>query len=168
MRKRKILFVTEASFHPTGYSVYTKEVLARLSRNPEFEVAELAAFTGPEVEELKNVKWKVYPNIPPADNVEAMNAYNSNMSNKFGEFSFNQVLLDFQPDFVMDIRDWWMLEFEERSPFRNFFNWAIMPTVDAEPQNTQWIDTYSSADAVFAYSEFGRDTMISQSKILIL
>jgi hypothetical protein len=40
--------------------------------------------------------------------------------NKFGEFSFNNVLLDFMPDFVMDIRDWWMLEFEERSPFREF------------------------------------------------
>jgi glycosyltransferase involved in cell wall biosynthesis len=27
----------------------------------------------------------------------------------------------------------------------------------------QWIDTYSGADAVFAYSEFGRDTMLNQS-----
>ena len=55
MRKKKILFVTEASFHPTGYSVYTKEVLTRLNKYEEFEVAELAAFTGPESPELKNV-----------------------------------------------------------------------------------------------------------------
>jgi glycosyltransferase involved in cell wall biosynthesis len=59
-----------------------------------------------------------------------------------------------------------MLEFEERSPFRDFFNWAIMPTVDAAPQNNSWIDTYSSAEGVFAYSEFGRDTMIEQSSHL--
>lgn len=161
--KKKVLFVTEASFHPTGYSVYTKEVLSRLYKNPEIEVAELACFTGPEPEELKNIPWKVYPNIPDATNQEAMNNYNSSMSNKFGDFAFNSVLLDFEPDFVMDIRDWWMLEFEERSPFREFFNWAIMPTVDAEPQNSQWIDTYSSADGVFAYSEFGRDTMLAQT-----
>jgi hypothetical protein len=153
--KKKVLFVTEASFHPTGYSVYTKEVLSRLYKNPEIEVAELACFTGPEPEELKNIPWKVYPNIPDATNQEAMNNYNSSMSNKFGDFAFNSVLLDFEPDFVMDIRDWWMLEFEERSPFREFFNWAIMPTVDAEPQNSQWIDTYSSADGVFAYSDSG-------------
>lgn len=161
--KKKVLFVTEASFHPTGYSVYTKEVLNRLYKNPHLEVAELACFTGPEAEELKSVPWRVYPNIPAAQNQEAMNNYNLSMSNKFGDFAFNSVLLDFQPDFVMDIRDWWMLEFEERSPFREFFNWAIMPTVDAEPQNHQWIDTYSSADGVFAYSEFGRDTMLSQT-----
>jgi len=164
MRKKKVLFVTEASFHPTGYSVYTKEVLKRLHKHPELEVAELASFTGPEAQELKDIPWKVYPNVPSASNQEHMNYYNSTMTNKFGEFTFNHVLLDFQPDFVMDIRDWWMLEFEERSPFRQFFNWAIMPTVDAEPQNVQWIDTYCSADAVFAYSEFGRDTMLNQSE----
>ena len=164
MRKKKVLFVTEASFHPTGYSVYTKEVLKRLNKHPNLEVAELACFTGPESPELKNIPWRVYPNVPSHTNEEHMNIYNSSMTNKFGEFTFNHVLLDFQPDFVMDIRDWWMLEFEERSPFRDFFNWAIMPTVDAEPQNVQWIDTYCSADAVFAYSEFGRDTMLNQSK----
>jgi len=162
MRKKKILFVTEASFHPTGYSVYTKEVLTRLNKYPEFEVAELASFTGPESPELKDIPWKVYPNIPAANNEYFHQIYNSSMSNKFGEFAFNHVVLDFEPDFVMDIRDWWMLEFEERSPFRPFFNWAIMPTVDAEPQNATWMDTYSSADAVFAYSEFGRDTMLKQ------
>lgn len=161
MRKKKVLFATEASFHPTGYSVYTKEVLSRLSRIPELEVAELAAYCDITSPELKTIPWKVYPDIPPPSNKEAFDAYHR--SSKFGEFSFDHVLLDFQPDFVMDIRDWWMLEFAERSPFRRFFNWAIMPTVDAEPQNHQWIDTYANADAVFAYSEFGRDVMIEQS-----
>ena len=163
MRKRKVLFVTEANFHPTGYSVYTKEVLSRLMKHPKLEVAELACFVGPESEELKNTPWKVYPNAPRANDEKGQALYNSSMSNKFGEFSFNSVVVDFMPDFVMDIRDWWMLEFVERSPFRPFFKWAIMPTVDAEPQNHQWIDTYSEADAVFAYSEFGRDTMLKQS-----
>ena len=166
MKKRKVLFVTEANFHPTGYSVYTKEVLSRLNEIPQLEVAELACFIDSTNQEMKNCKWKIYPNVPDPKNQEAFNAYNSSMQNKFGEFSFNEVLLDFMPDFVMDIRDWWMLEFEERSPFREFYNWAIMPTVDAAPQHYSWMNTYSSANAVFAYSEFGRDTMIEQcSKI---
>jgi glycosyltransferase involved in cell wall biosynthesis len=108
MSKRKILFVTEANFHPTGYSMYTREVLSRLHKNPDFEIAELACFIGPESEEAKQTPWKIYPNMPPSDNTEAMNVYNSSMSNKFGEFSFNSVLLDFKPDIVMDIRDPWM------------------------------------------------------------
>ena len=163
MKKKKILFVTEANFHTTGYSVYTKEVLSRLNKNPQLEVAELACFASPDDEGIKNTPWKIYPNIPPKNNEEAHKAYGTSMSNKFGEFTYNHVLLDFKPDFVMDIRDWWMLEFEERSPFRDFYNWAIMPTVDAEPQNFQWINTYSTADAVFTYSEFARDVLKTQS-----
>jgi glycosyltransferase involved in cell wall biosynthesis len=166
MRKKRVLFVTEASFHPTGYSVYTKEVLTRLNKCPDIEIAELACFTASDSEELKSIPWKVYPNIPPASNEEATQAYNSTMQNKFGEFSYNHVLLDFKPDFVMDIRDWWMLEFEERSPFREFYNWVIMPTVDAEPQNAQWVETYSNADGVLTYSEFGRDVLLKQSKAI--
>lgn len=164
MRKRKVLFVTEASFHPTGYSVYTKEVLNRLHNHPELEVAEVACFTDSNASEIKDIPWKFYANVPDLSNENGLAVYNSSMSNKFGEYIFNHALLDFKPDFVMDIRDWWMLEFEERSPFRDFFNWAIMPTVDAKPQNYQWINTYANADGVFSYSEFGRDVLLEQSK----
>jgi glycosyltransferase involved in cell wall biosynthesis len=62
----------------------------------------------------------------------------------------------------MDIRDWWMFEYQQRSPFRDFFHWSLMPTVDAKPQNPQWINTFDSADSIFTYSEFGRDVLKSQ------
>lgn len=55
-----------------------------------------------------------------------------------------------------------MFEFEQRSPFRDFFHWSIMPTVDAKPQDSQWVNTYASADSLFTYSEFGRDVLQSQ------
>ena len=155
------MFVTEASWLSTGYSVYTKEILSRLNQLDEFEVAELSCYVDRNDSNIKNVPWRVYANKPlPQD--ELFNLYKGNPVAQFGDLSFNNVLLDFQPDIVMDIRDWWMIEFEQRSPFRDFFHWAIMPTVDAEPQNPQWINTYNSADSVFAYSEFGRDTMLSQ------
>lgn len=161
MRKKKILFVTEASWLSTGYSVYTKEVLSRLNQIDEFEVAELACYVDRNDANIKNTPWGVYPNKPlPED--QSYPLYRGNPVAQFGDLSFNHVVMNFQPDIVMDIRDWWMLEFEQRSPFRDFYHWAIMPTVDAEPQNPQWINTYNSADSVFAYSEFGRDTMMSQ------
>ncbi len=164
MTRKKILFCTEAHYLPTGYSVYTKELLSRLHADPRFEVAELACYA-----DNKSVKtnakgpWKIYPNKPSSDSPE-WNEYKSSPTFEFGEFTFNNVLLEFQPDFVMDIRDWWMFEFQQRSTFRDFFTWAIMPTVDAYPQNKQWMDTFVSADAVFAYSEFGRDVLTGQCK----
>ena len=159
--KKKILFCTEASWYATGYSVYTKEVLSRLCQIDEFEVAELGCYAEISESEGKNLPWKFYGNKPSPSSPE-YEAYKANPSAQFGDQSFNSVLLDFKPDIVMDIRDWWMMEFEQRSPFRDFFHWSIMPTVDAEPQYDQWINTYASADSVFAYSEFGRDTLINQ------
>ena len=161
MRKKKILFVSEASWLSTGYSVYTKEVLSRLNQIDEFEVAELSCYADRSDQRAKNVPWKCYPNKPLQDD-PSYQLYKGNPVAQFGDLSFNHVALDFQPDIVMDIRDWWMIEFEQRSPYRDFFHWAIMPTVDAEPQNPQWINTYNSAESVFAYSEFGRDTMMRQ------
>ena len=158
---KKILFCTEASWYATGYSVYTKEVLSRLSQIKDFEVAELGCYAETADAQDKGLPWKFYGNKPSANSAEYA-TYKSNPTAQFGDQSFNSVLLDFKPDIVMDIRDWWMMEFEQRSPFRDFFHWSIMPTVDAEPQADQWINTYASADSVFAYSEFGRDTMITQ------
>ena len=160
-RNKKVLFCSEASWLSTGYSVYTRQVLSRLHKVDGIEVAELACYIDQNDPNIALTPWRVYANKPlPGD--PTLDAYSGNPSAQFGEQTFNRVLLDFQPDIVIDIRDWWMMEFEQRSPFRDFFHWAIMPTVDAEPQDLQWINTYASADSVFAYSEFGRDTMLKQ------
>jgi len=162
MRKKKILWVNEASSKGTGYGVYANEVLSRLHKVEEFEVAELACYIDENDEHLKTAPWKVYANRPLPD-APHFQDYVNNPSRVFGEEKFNEVCLDFEPDIVMDIRDWWMFEYQQRSPFRNFFHWALMPTVDAMPQNPQWINTFADADSVMAYSEFGRDVMLEQS-----
>ena len=160
-RNKKILFCSEASWLSTGYSVYTNAVLSRLNQVDGVEVAELSCYVDKNNPMIGSIPWKVYPNKPLPDD-PLFNAYNGNASAQFGDHSFNNVLLDFQPDIVIDIRDWWMIEFEQRSPFRDFFHWSIMPTVDAEPQDLQWINTFASADSVLSYSEFGRDVLLKQ------
>ncbi len=162
MRKKRILWVNEAHWQGTGYSVYGKEILSRLNKVEEFQVAELATHVDRKDIRIANSPWKVYPNRP-LDSDEDFQSYISSPSRIFGENTFNSVLIDFKPDIVMDIRDWWMFEFQQRSPYRDFFHWAIMPTVDAFPQNPMWINTFASADSVLSYSEFGRDTLLRQS-----
>jgi len=161
MRNKKILFVSEAPWYSTGYSVYTTQVLKRLYKENNLEIAQLGIYVEENDPKINQYPWKIYWNKPSQSN-KHYNKYKSSPSAQFGDFMFNETLLDFMPDIVIDIRDWWMVEFEQRSPFRNFYKWALMPTVDAEPQNNQWINTYESADAIFAYSEFGRDTMMKQ------
>lgn len=43
-----------------------------------------------------------------------------------------------------------------------------MPTVDAAPQNPEWVDWFAEADGVFTYSEFGAETLADQSNTINL
>lgn len=162
-RKKRILFCSEATYLNTGYATYAREILNRLYESEKYEIAEFASYGKEDDPRTKEVPWKFYPNQPSDNDESGLIEYNSIPTNQFGEWRFENVLLDFQPDFVCDIRDFWMIDYQERSPFRRLFNWVIMPTVDASPQNEQWIATYANADAVFSYSDWGGSVLKDES-----
>jgi glycosyltransferase involved in cell wall biosynthesis len=56
-----------------------------------------------------------------------------------------------------------MDSFIYESPFRRIFNWIFMPTVDAAPQNEEWIHQFCNADAVLTYSDWAKGVIDSQS-----
>jgi glycosyltransferase involved in cell wall biosynthesis len=157
---KKILLCTEFSGFSTGYGVYGRELLSRLSKH--YEVAELGCYITPDDPRMSNYPWRVYPN-KPSENSPDYNNYLASSSFEYGEYTFNNVLLDFKPDYVIDFRDPWAFEYQSRSPFRNFYNWLICPTVDARPQNADWMELYGNADGVLTYSEFGKKTILAQS-----
>lgn len=164
MRKKRILFCSEATFLNTGYATYTREILNYLNSTGKYELAELAAYAEENDPRAIGIPWKFYGVMPPKNSPEhILNQYSSIATNQFGEFAFEKTCLDFKPDIVCDIRDFWMVDFVERSPFRPFFKWCLMPTVDAYPQARQWIATYQSADACFTYSDWAGEVLKKQS-----
>jgi glycosyltransferase involved in cell wall biosynthesis len=164
MRKKRILFCSEATFLNTGYATYTREILNYLHNTGKYELAEMAAYGIRNDPKAKDIPWRFYGVVPPENaSEEEKNRYNANPIYQFGEHIFESVCLDFLPDIVCDIRDFWMLDFAERSPFRKYFKWCIMPTVDARPQSRQWISTYQSADACLSYSEWAGEILNEQS-----
>jgi len=136
-------------------------VLSRLHNTGKFEIAELAAFTKIDDVRQNKMPWKVYPNAVNDDDPrkEQMGKI---PGGPFGGWRFDSVCLDFKPDIVWDIRDYWMLAFENDSPLRPYFHWAIMPTVDSEPQHESWIETFIEADSVFTYSDWAQDVLKKQ------
>lgn len=159
MRKPRILLVNEASFLATGYSNYGMEVQKRLYATGKYDMAELACYAYAGDGRAHGLPWIFYSNMHQQHDEKEKAVYNLDVHNQFGKFKFNEVVLDFKPDIVWDIRDHWMLSYGEQSPFRRFYNWVIMPTVDAMPQHEQWISTYIDADAVFTYSDWGREVL---------
>lgn len=164
MRKKRILFCSEATFLNTGYATYTREILNYLHSTNKYELAEMASYGLRHDARASSIPWKYYGVVPDEQcSEQERNQYQNHSLAQFGELMFEEVCLDFMPDVVCDIRDFWMLDFEERSPFRPFYKWCIMPTVDAKPQARQWIATYQSADACLTYSEWAGEVLKDQS-----
>ena len=168
MRKKRILFCSEATFLNTGYATYTREILNYLYSTGKYELAEMGSYGERNDPRAANIPWGYYGVVPnnscePRASQEENDAYSQSGAAQFGEWIFEHVCLDFLPDIVCDIRDFWMLEFAERSPFRPYFKWAIMPTVDARPQARQWISSYESADACLTYSDWAGEVLKKQS-----
>jgi len=161
-KKLKILMATEASFLSTGFANYTRELLTRLHATNKYDIAEFAAYGHVNDPKDISIPWKYYPNaVRPNDSRHK--EYMSSADNQFGRWRFDPVVLDFKPDVVIDIRDYWMSNYEQYSSFRDFFHWILMPTVDSAPQQQTWLDTYEAADAIFTYSDFGARTLKQQT-----
>lgn len=161
-KKLKVLMVSEASFLSSGFGTYAKEILSRLHASQKYEIAEFACYGKVNDPKDSEIKWKYYANAVDGNDPRSQE-YNSSMENQFGRWRFERVLLDFQPDVVIDVRDYWMNSYQQFTPYRPYFHWILMPTVDSAPQQDDWIDTFCHADAVFTYSDFGRDTLQQQS-----
>lgn len=162
MQKLKILICSEAHYINSGYANYTKELLERLYNSGKYEIAEFASYAFVGDERKKNIPWKFYANaVGPQD--QRYEEYKRNTENQFGKWRFEKVLLDFRPDVVIDVRDYWMHHYQSISPLRKFFHWIVMPTVDSQPQQESWIETYINADAVFTYSDWGGEVLKRQS-----
>lgn len=160
--KLKILMCSEASFVNSGFGIYNKELLSRLYNTNKYDIAEFASYGFVNDPRDKFIPWKYYANAVKDDDPRHQQ-YVSRPDNQFGRWRFEKVLLDFKPDVVIDVRDYWMSYYQGLSPLRKFFHWILMPTVDSAPQQEDWIDTFISADAVFTYSDWGADVIKEQS-----
>jgi glycosyltransferase involved in cell wall biosynthesis len=158
----KILLCNEASFLSTGYAVYGKELLARLSKNPAFHVAELACYGMVNDPRDRDITWRYYANCVKNTDPR-FGEYSASPENAFGRWRFEKTLIDFEPDVVIDIRDYWMNCYQAYSPLRKCFHWMVMPTVDSYPQQEAWLDTYLGADSIFTYSDWAEQVLKLQT-----
>lgn len=151
---KKILAVGESSYLNTGFSVMAHEWLRRLHATGKYDILELGTWGETTDPRIADVPWKFIPVCPDRQNPEEVRAYDSNHVNQFGAWKFEPACLHFHPDIVFSFRDVWMDSFIAASPLRPHFYWMFQPTVDAEPQNEEWLDVISKADAVYTYTDW--------------
>lgn len=155
MNNKKILFCTESSHINSGFGKFSKAIISRL-HNLGYNVAELSCYRTPS--RVKTEPWKIYPAALPKDHPNYQQ-YISDPVNQFGRFVFDFVLLDFQPDIVIDFRDFWMFSYQEISPLRKFFYWIIAPTFDSSPALLDSMINFSNADMVLTHTQWASNAL---------
>lgn len=162
--KKRILWVNEASFLNTGFSVISHEILTYLHKTGKYDIAELGSYVGPEDQRIQTIPWKFFPAMPSIHDKEGQNLYNSSNVAQFGANVFESVCLEHTPDLVIDARDPWMsAAWELESPFRPYFYYLYMPTVDGQPQKEEWLDQYKRSDIVIPQTRFAKGQIEKQA-----
>ena len=154
---KKILWVGDSTETNSGYANYSRNILKLLSQTGKYQINELACFG--DFRDIANSKspWQIYSNMPtnPKEELE----YEQHPQNKFGAYKLNDLLIKIKPDVVIDIRDWWMLNYEDLSPLRPYFKWLIMPPIDSIPQPPEFLSTYKRADGLLSYTDWGKEEL---------
>lgn len=153
---------SEASFINSGFGKYAYEFLSRLHKTNKYIIGEFASYGFVNDPRDKNITWTYYANAV-RDNDPRYKEYMSRGDNQFGRWRFEKVLLDFKPDVVVDVRDYWMTHYQPVSPLRPYFHHVLMPTVDSAPQQEEWLDVFLNTDAIFTYSDWGARVLKDQT-----
>lgn len=159
MKKRRILFCSEASYLNSGYANYGKQILKRLYNTNKYDLAEFAMYGTVNDPRSKNIPWKYYANSVDSTDPR-YEKYSSSPLNQFGHWRFDIVCLDFKPDIVVDVRDPWMFDYQSSSPLRKFFSWIIMPAMDSIPQKIDWLTSFNVADILVPYTSWAKNYLL--------
>lgn len=156
--KKRILICGEAHYAAAGFAKMSKEFCSRL-HNAGYEVAELS--NGGHTNQVdRNVcKWNFYGVLPdPFEQKE----YDSNFHNIWGAWRFEEVVLDFKPDYVFTYLDHWNCSHIFNSPLRRFFKLGYLACIDSEPVKLDWLNQMEDADDVFHYTDWASEVANNQ------
>ena len=165
MNKKRVLFASEASYLSSGFSRYYQELIHRTFASNKYVVGEFAQYGSWEDPRSKQIPWVFYGNLPDSNVPEQHQRYNSNHFNQFGAWRLEEVVLDFRPDFVIDLRDLWMSSVIFNSPLRRFYNIGYISCVDSVPIRSEWLSQINEADAIFGYVDWTIDVIKQYSDL---
>ena len=163
----RILLAGEATWHKTGYANYGKNILTLLKKRGH-EVAEISAFGYSNDDRHKECDWKIYFCDPDENNEEEKAAFENSLASAIGGWKLEFAALDFLPDYVISFRDPWVDRYIGESPLKKYFNWIFMPTCDAIPLDSNWIESFKQADAVLTYSNWALEEIKKYNHINLI
>lgn len=152
----RILVTGDRSNAETGFAVYKKHLLRALSKEPNFEVAELG-FAGHESMKPE-FSWRFYPSSANRGEPD-YDEYVKYPENRYGAWRWNSILLHFKPHIVISPIDPWQTNFQAHSPLRPYYHLCVAPPIDSGPISDKSLAILAKADSLVAYIDYGKYEM---------
>lgn len=161
--KIKILISTDSAGLSSGLANTTRNIfIPLLQMYPnKYEIHQLGFFHHGQATE--RVPWPIYPTMFK----DTPNGKELEIRDKYGEYSFDQVVNKVNPDIVFAYGDLWHMAPTINSVQRNKYSLICYYTVDGTPYvghlekdgSTQWGKTLAKVDKIITLSKFGRDVL---------
>lgn len=158
----RLLLSTDSPALHTGLAETTRLVFNRLlEKYPgKYNIEQIAWFHDPKGPE--KVNWKLYPTRADKGQYAPQD--------KYGQESFDRVLVESKPDIVYSNGDLWCFDHILQHPMRNTYRFVAYYTIDGAPywgngfepgKHTEWGSKLMKADEVVVLTEFGEETLKS-------
>lgn len=143
--KKKVLWLSNAPYAPTGYGRQTALAVSTLSKEFDIGVATNYGLQGQTLNLSENIK--LYPGEG--------NPYDG---------SLLWAIRDFTPDVIITFYDPWAMEWMKDAEAKGI-PWISWFPVDAAPASSLSVDKLATASEVWACSQFGVDTLKKYSGV---
>lgn len=170
MNKTKILISTDSAALHSGLGETVRNIfIPLLHKYPDkYEIHQLGFF---HFNAREQVPWPIYPTKMQRN---ANGSMEPDMSDKYGEKSFDEVVAKVKPDIVFGYGDLWHFLPTIHSPFRNQYRLLTYYTVDGSPYvghldadgGSHWGKALSKVDQIVTLSKFGKSVLEKSCKEL--
>ena len=135
MRKKKILFQSDAAVAKTGFGRNSKEILSYLYNTGKYEIFHYCCGCTEEEKPLDRTPWKSIGTMPKDQQVMASLAQDPQQGREvnYGGYFVNDAIKKYKPDVFIGVQDIWGVESMVKKPWFDKITSAIWTTLDSLP-----------------------------------
>lgn len=147
-RKPKVMVMSDHSCLHTGFANVSRHILQYLEKCGKYEIAEFGWFApNPEMVKDRIPQWKIYV----TDRSTPVMAD----QDRYGRYSLEHAVADFQPDVLLSIGDEWMVNHVIPLKNKYGFYWISHLPIDGMPIPPEWVNTIKEMDFCVPYGKWG-------------
>ncbi len=158
MKKKKLLFHSDAALAKTGFGRNSKEVLSYLYKTGKYEIYHYCCGVTKEDESLNRTPWKSLGALPRDKNLLTQLNRDPQQGKEvnYGGYFINDIMKETKPDVYIGVQDIWGVESSTKKEWYDKITSAIWTTLDSLPLYPNAIEVAKKIKNFWVWSSFAQ------------